>query len=111
GGDGRQGSAGADRRTGHGGSAARAADAGSVAPPSRRRDREMVADHQGGGHQGGVTRPAHPMLSSSSGALGVAGDVGEASPECSENSRRLFSSQRRIFSSPFIIVLFYEESP
>src|SRR5262249_41526534 len=48
------------RRHGSGTAAARAADAGGARRVSESRDREMVADHQGGQHQGGMKRVASP---------------------------------------------------
>src|SRR5262249_45322689 len=50
------------RRHGSGTAAARAADAGGARRVSESRDREMVADHQGGQHQGGMKRVASPSL-------------------------------------------------
>ena len=50
------------RRSRPGHLAARTADAGGARRPAQGRDREMVADHQGGRHQGASSRLAHRRL-------------------------------------------------
>src|SRR6202035_1363886 len=59
---GRSGRAAALCRDRSGGLAARQADAGGARRTAAGRDREVVADHQGSRHQGGVSRPGVSTL-------------------------------------------------